>query len=157
MKKTLLFLGLVLLVFACTENKEIEKTKIKVNDLFVQQVNLRVEQIHSWLNAMPGSGTKFNISGKVSILPSTKYDFETLELKNILVEQNGQQIYLINPTVEVLNKTESEKQIAFSTIKGLGITPGLNTDKDVAIKLLFFDGSDEFAYEVDNVKIEKIY
>jgi hypothetical protein len=157
MKKILFFVAIGILIISCSESKEVEKRKIKVENIFLQQVNLNLEEIHCWLNTMPGGGAKFNISGKADLLPSTKYDFATTKLKNISVVQNGEQVYLINPTIRILQKNDIAKEIAFSTIRGLGLVPQLNPEKPVTVKLIFADGSDKFAYEIDNVKIEKIY
>ncbi len=157
MKKILFFVAIGILILSCSENKEVEKSKIKVQNIFLQQVNLNLDEIHCWLNTMPGGGAKFNISGKADLQPSTKYDFKTIKLKNISIVQKGKQVYLINPTVRILQKNDLTKKIAFSTIRGLGLVPQLNPEKPVTIKLIFSDGSNKFAYEIDNVKIEKIY
>ncbi len=146
-----------LLVLSCSESKETEKTEVKTKKIFIQQVNLNLEEIHCWLNLMPGGKATFNVSGKLKILFSTKYDYRTMVLSNISVFQNGSEIYLIKPTVENLTENDLGKEIAFSTIRGVGIVPQLNPEKKVSLKLIFKDGSDSFTYVIENVTIEKVH
>ncbi len=154
--KIFTFLITAILV-ACSTGEKTGKEDLQVQKIFIQQVNLKLDEIHCWLNVMPGGGSRFNVSGRLVLLPSTKYDLRSTDLEKVSVAQGGKEIYLIKPTVTVLSQNNEAKKVAFSTIRGLELSPELNAEKTITLKLIFVDGSDHFSYEIENVKIEKAY
>ena len=126
--------------------------------IFHQGVNLEIHKIYSWVNLMPGNSPRFHITGDFDLLSSYKYQYESLELKKIIVNQERQFIYSISPKIkqdelENLNR----HSITFSTIKGLLMNVDLNIEKPIEIVLVFADGDDEYLYSLENIIINKVY
>ncbi len=154
-------LGILLIVFfGCSSSKSLDVKKVaeKVVEKKVNQVDLEIEKIISWVNLMPGpnSENKFQVSGKFFLLPSNNYDYNKTNLKYIKVYQNGKQLYFIQP--KVIEKIENnKKEITYSTIKGLSINQDLNSKKKVEMEFIFNSNGDELKYYVENIKIEEAY
>jgi hypothetical protein len=158
MKKAVIIFSFLILLWGCASSEIGErKDEVSLAKLYVPQVNLKVLETHCWLNVMPGGEARFNVSGKVEILNSLKYDFKTLELKEVDVQQSGKLIYSIVPTVIALDTLINSKTVAFSTVRGLGLVPNFNPEKNVSLKLIFEEGSERFSFLIENLKVEKIY
>jgi len=156
-----IFLGILLtIMFGCSSSKTLDVNKVeeKVIEKKVNQVDLEIEKIISWVNLMPGvnSGKKFQISGKLFLLPNDNYDFTKTNLKYVKVFQNGKELYYIQP--KVIEKIENnKKEITYSTIKGLSINQDLNMNKKLEMVFIFNANGDELKYYVENVKVEEAF
>jgi hypothetical protein len=128
-----------------------------MEELYVQDVKLRVNEIYCWVNLMPGIEPRFHITGDVDVLYDVSYDLEFVKLESIIIYQNSE-VYRISPaTNELMIDKSIEKKIKFSTINGLLLNRDLNIEKRINIDLVFNDGNDELFYRIDNIKINKAY
>lgn len=117
-----------------------------------------VNEIYSWVNLMPGSESRFHITGDIEILVSKNYDFNFVNLISLIVYQNNKEIYRISPVIQEDDITERPyKNIKFSTIRGLLLNRELNIDQRISLGMIFNEGSNEIIYILDNVKINKAY
>ncbi len=123
-----------------------------------QEMNIEVLKIYSWINLMPGSEPRFNISGEIKIKPENgNYTLSDLLFTQIKIKQNGKTVYFIKPTVREEGQSGEYRKLLFSTIKGLSLVPDLNPDKKVNAELVFDDDGNELKYIIQNIKIEKVY
>lgn len=151
-----LILIILLLLSSCSseitrrqeyENKEMDK-------LLIQDLKLNVNEIYSWVNLMPGSDSRFHITGDIDLLESIKYDFKFVRLASIIIYQDDIEIYRISPVIREDDSFDTlSKNIKFSTIRGLLINKDLKTDQMIDIDLVFNEGSSELIYKLDNLKI----
>lgn len=124
-------------------------------EIIKRDVELDIQKNVCWVNLMPGSEHKFNVSGKFEIFKSTKYNFRTTILKYVKVMQKGNEIYLIKPTI-IEELTENSKLITFSTLQGLAVNKSLNLAKSVDLEFIFVENDEELLYQLKNIEIEEI-
>ena len=151
---------LIVAIFGCSSTKSLDDEKVvdKTVEKKINEIDLEIEKVISWVNLMPGpnSENKFQVSGKFFILPNDNYDFTKTTLKYIKVFQNGKLLYFIQP--KVLEKIENDKkEITYSTIKGLSINKDLHRQKKVKMEFIFNSGSDELKYYVEDVNVEEAH
>ena len=166
MKKLLIILLLAFgfLFSACSPTKEQRQgASIDTDELYNPDLKLKVKQVYSWLNLMPGPPEKnkarFHITGELEVLKSVKYELDFIRLHVVNIYQNDEFIYSIVPEVRVaddLSSTDS-KYLIFSTVSGLHIEQKLDTEKPIDVKLIFKEGSDLYPYTVKDLKIEKAH
>jgi hypothetical protein len=155
----LIFTSLLLFTF-CSSERSVRRAdgSGELDELYIQDVKLKVNEIYSWVNLMPGAEPRFHITGNVDLLKSIKYDFRFVELVSVIVYHDNKKVYSISPVVKELESEQGDsKNIRFSTIRGLLINRELDIDKDINIDLVFNDGDDELIYMLDNIKINKAY
>jgi len=150
---------IIILIIGCSQT--VKREAVNENEyekIFHQGVNLEINKIYSWVNLMPGNSPRFHITGELNLLSSYKYEYESLKLKKIIVNQERQFIYSISPKIiqEEL-ENQNKNSITFSTIKGLLMNEDLNIEKPIDIVLVFDDGEDEYLYSLENIKINKVY
>ena len=159
-----LFFGLILL--NCSGTKEVGKTKSKDafeipgGNIRASMVNLQISKLYAWLNLMPGTAKQtFNITGDLTVLPGSVYDFQTLKLKRIKISQKGAFLYFIKPTVRQsgTGKKGDLKKILFSTIKGVEIIPFHKINENITVEFIFDNKGKSLSYIVPDIKVEKTY
>jgi hypothetical protein len=156
-----LFLFAALMFWNCGGKKEVQKEAedkyVEVKEA-VQEMNVRIDSIYAWVNLMPGGPKKFNITGKVTVLPSDKYDAQKLTLKRIDIFQKDVLHYMIKPTVQNPESDNKEDKVfLFSTIRGVGLNPGFNYEKKIDALLIFEEDGETFRYLVKDLKMDKAY
>ncbi len=161
-KHILIFLtvGSVLFLWNCSGSKEVKKDAeekyVEVKEA-IQEMNVRVDSIYAWVNLMPGGPKKFNITGKVTVLPSENYNPAELTLKRIDIFQKDVLHYMIKPTVQNPEDADENKIFLFSTIRGIGLNPGFNYNKKIDALLIFERNGETFRYLIKDLKMEKAY
>ncbi|PID57666.1 MAG: hypothetical protein CR986_08770 [Ignavibacteriae bacterium] len=148
----IIFLSLIIFNFGCSSVKE--ATEVREEKKIRNDVKLKPIKNISWINTMPESNNKFNISGKFFLLKDSEYNFKEIELKNIKVFQDGIEVFNIIPKV-ITNITNKDKKFTYSTLRGVSLNPKLKKDKTVMFELNFKEGSNILKYWIDNIKIEK--
>ena len=124
----------------------------------LNSVDVYVDKIYSWINLMPGAEPRFNISGEFKVLKSKNYSIKDMELDLVKIYQKGREVFTIKPTSRtIIDKKKGRMKVMFSTIKGLMLTPELNSKEKVDIKLVFRQDTDLYQYLIKNVPIEKVY
>jgi hypothetical protein len=155
-----LIIALILFLLSCSSEQTVKKEydSGELEELHIQDVKIFVNKIYSWVNLMPGSESRFHITGDFDLLESTNYDINSVKLKSIIIYQGEKEIYRITPTVKELELDPSlGKNITFSTIKGLTVHRELNIEEKINIELIFYEGGDELVYKLDNININKAY
>lgn len=117
------------------------------------EIQLNVENIYSWINAMPGSKPRFHVTGELEILDDSNYDIKNIRIIKITILQDQKMIFMFRPKIkEELSK--DGKTLTFSTIRGLLVNAALDKKKAIDIVFDFDDGSTEIKYVIKNVNIE---
>ncbi|NOX19142.1 MAG: hypothetical protein GXO87_12785 [Chlorobi bacterium] len=161
LKRLAFFFLATALFWSCAGKKEVQKEAedkyVEVKEA-IQEMNVEVDSIYAWVNLMPGGPKKFNITGKVIVLPSGDYDANKLTLKRIDIFQRDVLHYMIKPTVQNPDKENNDgKVFLFSTIRGVGLNPGFNYDKKIDALFIFEQNGETFRYLVKDLKMEKAY
>ena len=68
----------MVVLLSCSSEK-VQKPKYSSSDLdelIIQDVKLNINEIYSWVNLMPGSSSRFHITGDIDLLESIKYDIQ---------------------------------------------------------------------------------
>lgn len=166
MKLYIFFLITLVLLVRCSsdvtkkERKETKTEKLEISiEKPVNELNLEVNGIACWINAMPGTDEpKFHVTGDFVIPSSDNYKLDEIKIKTVVISQDEKKIYYIRPTQDFdLQKAINKKRIRFSTIKGLRIESGLNKNKSANIEIIFTDNKNKFSYFLNNIKIEEAY
>lgn len=125
-------LKIVLLVFgfmltACSSNlteKDLDKLNIKILD------------VQSWLNLMPGGPGSFHISGKYQ-LPEDLNEKEIF-LEKIIVFDNEKEIYSLTAELQfITNSPAGVKEFTFSNFYQTKIEPIIMQKESIDVKLVF--------------------
>ena len=129
-------------------------------------LNLSVKEIKidSWLNLMPGGPGSFHISGEIKLRNEGSYELKDLSLSIMTVKQNNKELYSFSPTfiskIEFENDTipsETEKVFLYYNQLGMEINQNLDTETSVKIEMLFRNDDDSWLYEINDVKVNKVY
>ncbi len=148
------------IVYGCATTK-VQKEKEEITTKKMppeQEMNIEVLKIYSWINLMPGTEPRFNISGEIKIKPKDDdYNLHDLLFTQIKIKQNGKTVYYIKPTVREEGQSKEYRKLVFSTIKGLSLTPDINPDKKINAELIFDDDGDKLKFIINNISIEKVY
>lgn len=158
MKKNLILvlLSIVLFFIGCSTSREtVEKgDEIRTVKKVLNQVKLELNKNVCWINSMPGSSTKFNISGKFILLKDGSYNLKETDLENIRVFQNGIELYNIIPKV-ITNITDEAKEFTYSTIQGVSLKQKTDKQKSVMFELNFNYKGEILKYRIDNIPVEE--
>lgn len=150
MKRT--FLSLLIMIFfqlfiSCSSSfsgKEFDKLNIKIVD------------IASWLNLMPGGPGSFHISGKYE-LPE-ELDEREIFLYKIIVIDNGKEIYnLIAELQFVNNSLEGIKEFTFTNHYQTKIEPILMQKDSVDIEIVFSVNGNSIQKEFNKIPLTRAY
>lgn len=166
--KFLIFTFSFLILAACSSSKfeyeDVDMSQEKVDE-DESEINsnspvvVSVDKIYCWVNLMPGPDQvgRFNITGSISIPRSDNYDFNTVKLKLIKIYQNGLPYFFIKPTTRdnKKEKSDSMKEFLFSTITGLKLVAGFNTEEYFDVEFIFDDDGDIFTYKISDQSLEK--
>jgi hypothetical protein len=129
-------------------------------------LNLSVKtiKIDSWLNLMPGGPGSFHIAGEINLKNEECYEVTNLILSSITIIQLDKKLYSFVPvfTAKIENgdnvfPSETEKEFLFYTKSGLPINKELDVKLPVKLIMLFRENDDSFLYEIENIKVEKVY
>lgn len=158
----LLFFIVGILLFSCAESEKVQKDeeeKIPPKKTFEPTIMLEVQKLTGWIDMMPNSDGKFNITGEIIIPPSDEYDYEEVELDAVKIIQKDKVVYSLSPTTRIKEMDEQfpGKGMIFSTIKGVSLNPNFNSDKTFDVEFVLKQGDEEFYYRSYNNKVEKAY
>jgi hypothetical protein len=128
-KVNVLFLTLILIqmIASCSTSfsgKELDELNVKVRD------------IESWLNLMPGGPGSFHITGKYE-LPK-RLDEKKIFLDKIVVTDNEKEIYTLIAELQfVNNSTKGIKEFTFTNNYQTKIDPILMQSDSIYVQLVF--------------------
>ncbi|MFZ1290629.1 MAG: hypothetical protein WAR79_11100 [Melioribacteraceae bacterium] len=146
--------------FSCSTTDSVKMEKEKVEEkIITKKINdivLNIEKTVSWVNLMPGSDSKFHISGKFSIQQNDDYKFEKVELKYVKIYQDEKELYFIQPKI-IQTIEKSSKEIIYSTLQGLSVNKDFNKKKNITLELIFNSDGNELKYYIENINVEEVF
>ena len=152
------------LLYGCSSSKvnkddrDEKKSDELVKEVVEKDFKIQTNNIYSWINLMPGSEPRFNITGDINLVASAEKDYSKVILNRISVIQENKTIFQIIPTVREGEWNENEgRDFIFSTIKGILLTPDFDREKKIDIELRFTDGQNTYTFKIINNKVEKVY
>jgi len=166
--KFLIFTFSFLIFTSCSSSKfeyedidmsqdKIEKDTDEINA--DSPVVVSVDKIYCWINLLPGPGqvARFHITGSISIPKSESYDFEDVKLKLIKIYQNNRPYFFIKPTTRDNKKEKSKtmKEFLYSTVTGVKLVPGFDTEQNFDVEFIFDDDGEIFTYKITDQSLEK--
>ncbi|MBK7106339.1 MAG: hypothetical protein IPH62_13750 [Ignavibacteriae bacterium] len=158
---TKIFLLVTILFYISCSSSEVTKIQKKESGINIiskkmNDIDLNIEKTVSWVNLMPGSDSKFHVSGKFIIPQNNKIKIEDIELKFIKVYQEESELYFIQPkTIQKIEK--SSKEIIYSTLQGLSLNKNFNKKKNVTFELIFNSNGEELKYYIENINVDEVY
>jgi len=124
LSKVLILIGLLTSCSSYLSEKNFDELDIKIVD------------VQSWLNLMPGGPGSFHISGKYE-LPE-ELDEREIFLYKIIVIDNGKEIYNLNAELQFVNNSlEGIKEFTFTNNYQTKIEPILLQKDTIDIRLIF--------------------
>lgn len=155
MKKFLVVnLFLIFIFLSCTGLKEVNNT----------DVDVKIVEINSWLNLMPGGPGSFYLSGEVAIYSDTDNMIIDLDLNEVLVYSKKELLYSYKPVFKY-SRTEPDyspdsKRIEiyqFYTESGLQIRDVLMGDNLINVELIFKIDDNEIKKIFNDVEVTRAY
>lgn len=140
-------LVLILLLSSCSASlsqKEFEELNIKISD------------IQSWLNLMPGGPGSFHIAGKYQ-LPEDLNEKEIF-LDKIVIMDKDKEIYSLTAELQFFYNPEFRvKEFTFSNYYQTKIEPALIKKDFVDVQLVFSVHGILFRKEINSVQLKRVY
>lgn len=155
MKKLLMFnLFLIFIFLDCTGLKQADNTEI----------DIKIVEINSWLNLMPGGPGSFHLSGEASIYSDSDNMIINADLNEVLVYFKDELLYRFKPVFKY-SRTEpdyslEEKRIEvyqFYTESGLEIREVLMGDSLINVELIFKIDDEEIKKVVNDIEVTRAY
>jgi len=144
-----LVLFYILLLTSCTTSQ------IDSNNL---SEKIRIIDVESWLNMMPGGPGSFHIIGKYEIADSLEFE---VELTKIKVLSDSIDIYIITKENYIVEKQIDNNlkiiEYAFHTKPGIGLNERIQLINQMDVKLFFdFEGR-EIVKELNSIELTRAY
>ena len=144
-----LVLFYILLLTSCTTSQ------IDSNNL---SEKIRIIDVESWLNMMPGGPGSFHIIGKYEIPDSLEFE---VELTKIKVLSDSIDIYIITKENYIVEKQIDNNlkiiEYAFHTKPGIGLNERIQLINQMDVKLFFdFEGR-EIVKELNSIELTRAY
>lgn len=144
-----LVLFYILLLTSCTTSQ------IDSNNL---SEKIRIIDVESWLNMMPGGPGSFHIIGKYEIADSLEFE---VELTKIKVLSDSIDIYTITKENYIVEKQIDNNlkiiEYAFHTKPGIGLNERIQLINQMDVKLFFdFEGR-EIVKELNSIELTRAY
>lgn len=150
MKK--IVLNIVLLVFgfmltACSSN---------LTEKDLDRLNIKIVDVQSWLNLMPGGPGSFHITGKYQ-LPNNLNEKEIF-LDKIIILDNEKEIYSLTAELQfVNNSTTGIKEFTFTNHYQTKIEPILMQKDSVDIEIVFSVNGNSIQKEFNKIPLTRAY
>ena len=144
-----LVLFYILLLTSCTTSQ------IDSNNL---SEKIRIIDVESWLNMMPGGPGSFHIIGKYEIADSLEFE---VELTKIKVLSDSIDIYIITKENYIVEKQIDNNlkiiEYAFHTKPGIGLNERIQLINQMDVKLFFdFEGR-KIVKELNSIELTRAY
>jgi len=153
-----LFAILILLLASCSSEKEtVKDLSIEKKTLFENDINVNVKRVFAWINLMPNTEPRFNITGEFSLLKTDEISLNDIELTEIKIYQGEKEIYRIKPIVRWNNEDITSRSFTISTLKGLSLVPTLNQEKQIDALFEFNYNGEKLLNFIQSINIEKTY
>ena len=151
MKRKIILLSKVLILIglltSCSSN---------LSEKNFDELDIKIVDVQSWLNLMPGGPGSFHISGKYE-LPE-ELDEREIFLYKIIVIDNGKEIYnLIAELQFVNNSLEGIKEFTFTNHYQTEIEPILMQKDTIDIRLIFSVNSLPVKKDLNKIPLTRAY
>lgn len=157
-KLKIILIAFAILSFSCSTEKEAQKSDSEeINPLFKNSINVNISKVLAWINMMPNSETRFNITGEMHLLKTDDIRLNEVKLSEIKIYQQTNLVYRIKPIIKWNNDDITSRKFTFSTLKGLNLIPTLNDDKRIDALFEFEYQGDKLLYFVQAIPIEKAH
>lgn len=141
-------------IINCTGLKEVHNTNFEI----------KILEINSWLNLMPGGPGSFHLSGEFAIHSEPGNMIMDLNLNEILVYANQELLYKIKPLIQY-SRTEPDYSLnnqkievyQFYTESGLEIREVLMGENKINVELTFTVDDDEVIKKLNDVELTRAY
>lgn len=150
MKK--IVLNIVLLVFgfmltACSSN---------LTEKDLDRLNIKIVDVQSWLNLMPGGPGSFHISGKYQ-LPEDLNEKEIF-LEKIIVFDNEKEIYNLTAEIQFIsNSPNGIKEFTFSNYYQTKIEKILMQKENIDVRLVFSINGNLIPKDFKSIQLTRAY
>ena len=150
MKK--IVLNIVLLVFgfmltACSSN---------LTEKDLDRLNIKIVDVQSWLNLMPGGPGSFHISGKYQ-LPEDLNEKEIF-LEKIIVFDNEKEIYNLTAEIQFIsNSPNGIKEFTFSNYYQTKIEKILMQKENIDVRLVFSINGHLIPKDFKSIQLTRAY
>lgn len=142
--KVLILIGLIT---SCSSN---------LSEKNFDELDIKIVDVQSWLNLMPGGPGSFHISGKYE-LPE-ELDEREIFLYKIIVIDNSKEIYnLIAELQFVYNSLEGIKEFTFTNHYQTEIEPILMQKDTIDIRLIFSVNSLPVKKDLNKIPLTRAY
>jgi hypothetical protein len=129
-----------------------------------ENISVKINQLDSWLNLMPGGPSSFHIAGEIAVINESETLINKFSIEEILIYQDEKLLYKISPFLETIPmgedfsiQKENEKKFLFGTRPGLQISKELNPEHFISAELKFSADETIVNLSVDSIRIEKAY
>ena len=143
------------MLIACASTKTGEETL---------QLDIEVNDLHSWLNLMPGSPGKFHLLGELKIANPGSEVIEELKLNKIIIYSNKELVYSFYPFFKLkdlsgVNSIEpgSSNEYVFGVESGLKVDERLMANNLINITMKFISGSEFYQLSLNDIVVEQAY
>lgn len=142
--KVLILIGLIT---SCSSN---------LSEKNLDDLDIKIIDIQSWLNLMPGGPGSFHITGKYE-LPEELDDREIF-LHKIIVIDNGKEIYNLIAELEFVNNSlEGIKEFTFTNHYQTEIEPIIMQKDTIDIRLIFSVNSLPVKKDLNKIPLTRAY
>ena len=118
--------------------------------------NLRITDIQSWLNLMPGGPGSFHISGKYQF--PKKFDEKEIFLNKIIILEKDKEIYSLAAELQFIgNSGNLLKEFTFNNVYQTKIDPILLQNDTIDVQLVFYFKGQEFRKEFKSIPLNRAY
>lgn len=129
----------------------------KEDNIYNNDYRINSKNIVAWINRLPGSQKpRFNVTGEISIFDYSGYNFKKVKIVKIFISQSNNLLYQFIPNVDY-KVNASSIDVIFSTIKGFLLTPILEINNPIDLKILLSDETNNFEYIINNINIEEVH
>lgn len=141
-------LGLVyLLLTSCSAN---------ISEKDFDSLNIKIVDVQSWLNLMPGGPGSFHIAGKYEM--PDELDEKNIFLDKIIVMDNDIEIYNLNTELQFVNNSEKGiKEFTFSNYYQTKIEPILLQKDTIDIQLILSVNGNSIKKEFNKIPLTRAY
>lgn len=138
---------LVEIITSCSANLS-EKT--------FDELNIKIVDVQSWLNLMPGGPGSFHISGKYGM--SENLDEKNIFLDKIIVIDSGKEIYSLTAELQFINNSPiGFKEFTFTNFYQTKIEPMLMQKDTIDIQLVFSVNGTSIKKDLNKIPLNRAY
>lgn len=149
-----IILMFILLFAGCSGSGNEVSTNFEQAEIMLQDLHLSTKEVNAWI-VEKGKSSRLNISGKLEIFPSRKYELEFLRLKEVQIFQNSKIYSRVNPVSRFEDRENDQKSrfLLFSTIKGVIASSELNQSKPIDLIIVFEEAGELLIHKINNISL----